>query len=255
MIPQLLDKRANKKEKIDFCSFKNMRQLFLLILCVLLIRWSILAPYHVPTSSMAPSIQAGDRILTFKAAYNLRLPFTSIPLISTGLVKRGDIIVFSLPKDPEIIYLKRVIGLEGDRIKIVKNQVFVNGSPLTLTLDQQNHSIIEHTETNPKIFDLYREGEGTSSYWVTHFVAQAQQYAHGDSDWPTDGEHIVGDHCVFVLGDNRDRSQDSRFWGDIPLESIQGQGKYILWSLDNRENSFFSSIRWERLLRRVDYAR
>src|SRR5476649_2635064 len=105
-----MNEKGQTKEEPGFFSYENLRSLFVLVLIILAIRWSVASPYNVPTPSMEPTIKVGDRLLAFKLAYNLKIPFTDYVVAEWGKPKRGDIIVFRYPNDPDIDYVKRVVA-------------------------------------------------------------------------------------------------------------------------------------------------
>src|SRR3954465_15422926 len=111
--------------KPGFWSPENFRQLGILVLAIFAFRWSIASPYHVPTASMEPTIKVGDRLLAFKLAYNFKLPFTDFKVAEWGTPKRGDIIVFRYPRDPEIDYVKRVVAIAGDEVETKEDILYV----------------------------------------------------------------------------------------------------------------------------------
>nr|WP_321464269.1 signal peptidase I [uncultured Desulfobulbus sp.] len=159
---------------------------------------NLIQAFKIPAGSMLPTLKIGDHLLVDKSIYK------------SSPIQREDIIVFPMPKKPEIDYIKRVIALPGDSIEIVDKEVFING-------EKQNHSYSIHLDT--------RVIEKDSS--------------------PRDnfGPVKIQDGNVFVMGDNRDNSYDSRFYGFIPIETIKGKFIQIYWSWDKET----SSIRWNRI--------
>ena len=182
----------------------------------------------VPTASMEPTIKVGDRLLAFKLAYNLKVPFTDIVLFSWGKPERGDIIVFKYPKDPDIDYVKRVIGLTGDRIKFVNDILYVNGVPQERTDHNFDRKVLDDIVDNKDIKKLYREKLGARDHWVLQNEPEARGFIN--PNWPAVGEYVVPDGAVFVSGDNRDNSTDSRVWGEVPESYIHGKASFVIWS-------------------------
>ena len=117
------------KNQTSFWSPENLRSILVLIVLIFCFRWSVASPYHVPTASMEPTIKVGDRLLAFKLSYNLKVPFTDVVVWEWGKPERGDIIVFRYPKDPDIDYVKRVVGVAGDEISMVDDILHINGEP------------------------------------------------------------------------------------------------------------------------------
>lgn len=188
------------------------------LLLALFIRTFIVQAFKIPSGSMLPTLQIGDHILVSKFSYALKNPFTDSALISFSEPERGDIIVFKYPVKQDVDYIKRVVGVAGDRIEIKDKNVFVNGelfeNPNAIHLD---NSIIP-PEQSPR--DNY-------------------------------GPVTVPPQSVFVMGDNRDNSHDSRFWGFVSHKAIRGNAFIIYWSWDIQHSPFslkrLSSIRWNRL--------
>ncbi len=197
---------------------------FLLFLFVFVsIRWSFADHYRVPTGSMLPTIHVGDHVFVNKAAYDLRLPFTDLIVKKTGEPERGDIIVFDFPKDPSTKYVKRLVGLPGDLIEINKGVIKVNGKT-TITLNEK--WLLEALKTRSHPFE-HDEFLGGRKYRIVRHPSHAQN--------PMSLRMTVPPNKYFVLGDNRDNSYDSRFWGMVPRENIRGEvtGTSISVTFDN----------------------
>lgn len=188
------------------------------LLLALFIRTFIVQAFKIPSGSMLPTLQIGDHILVSKFSYALKNPFTSSPLISFSEPERRDIIVFKYPVKKEIDYIKRVIGVSGDRIEIKNKNVFVNGE--LFDVEQAIHLDNSIKPLNQSSRDNY-------------------------------GPITVPPQSVFVMGDNRDNSHDSRFWGFVDYNAIRGKAFIIYWSWDIQHSPFslkrLQSIRWNRL--------
>lgn len=170
----------------------NNKSTFAWILILFAFRWSFADHYVVPSGSMLPTIQLGDHILTNKMAYNFKIPFTEISLASTNEPARGDVVVFLYPQDESVNFVKRVIGLPGETLKIENNKIYIDGVELSepyLTEEIQK-SIYQH-QIEIKI--------------------PADQY--------------------FVMGDNRTNSYDSRYWGLVPRKNIKGKAMAVLLNI------------------------
>jgi len=184
------------------------------ILLALLIRAFVIQAFKIPSGSMKPTLQVGDHILVNKFIYGIkfRVPFTSInkTLIPISAPKRNDVVVFIFPVEPNKDFIKRVIGLPGDTVRIVNKKVYINNFPME---------------------DLH----GTHT----------DQMVIPEMEQPRDnmGPRIVPPGKIFVMGDNRDESYDSRFWGFVDQKQILGQAFIIYWSWDRTE----FGIRWKRL--------
>ena len=177
------------------------RSFFPVLLFVLVIRSFVFEPFRIPSGSMMPTLLQGDFIFVKKYAYGLRLPVSETKIISTGAPERGDVLVFRLPADPSINYIKRVVGLPGDEISYERHRLVINGEQV----DLQQHP--EATPTEPRFVEQLGEREHEI------LIANAGYMVR-------DGNYRVPEGHYFVMGDNRDNSRDSRFIGAIPETSI-----------------------------------
>ncbi len=206
---------------VEYC-----RSFFPVILAVLLIRSFIAEPFRIPSSSMMPTLLIGDFILVNKFAYGVRLPVTNTRILDLGDPQRGDVIVFRFPEDPRDDYIKRVIGVPGDQIAYRDKVVYVNG----VAVEQD------------EIGSYQGEGSGvdmTGSLLKTERLPGAEhQILLGRSSggfYPAhEGPWTVKDGEYFVLGDNRDHSQDSRYWGFVPEANLVGKAFLIWMNWDGR---------------------
>lgn len=208
---------------------KELQSLIVIFLVVMGIRSSFYEPFHIPSGSMIPNLFIGDFVLVNKMSYGFKLPFTDylktpIYLTDYSDPKRGDIIVFRYPEDTNISFIKRVIGVPGDEIEIINKQVFVNGKPLPQTK-------LEKVDPN---FDKTFRGENL----------QFIQSKVGDKDfiYQVTDRQTIGDNTTkftvpkdsyWAMGDNRDFSKDSRFWGFVPKENIRGKAMFVWFSFRN----------------------
>ena len=178
--------------------------IFALILAFF-VRSFIIQAFKIPSGSMLETLQIGDHLLVNKFIYGIKIPFTDITIIPVSEPQFQDIIVFEFPEDPSKDFIKRLIGLPGDRIAILNKQVFRNGKLLEEPYIQHtDNQIIPQRDNMPAI--------------------------------------VVPKGKYFVLGDNRDESYDSRFWGLVDGKKIKGKALILYWSLEN-----FSNIRWKRI--------
>jgi signal peptidase I len=193
------------------------------ILLALFIRTFVVQAFKIPSGSMLPTLLIGDHLLVNKFIYGIRVPFTGKILVPINSPKQGDVIVFRFPKDRSIDYIKRVIGTPGDTVEIKNKKVFINGEPIN---DPHAHI------TTPAVLN-----------------ANAS---------PRDnfGPILVPEQRVFVMGDNRDNSYDSRFWGFVDQRDILGKAFILYWSWDIDKPLFslerFASIRFGRLANLID---
>ena len=202
---------------------RNIREfsssVFPILLAVLLIRSFFIEPYKIPSGSMIPTLMIGDFILVDKNIYGYKLPLTDITLIDNEDPQRGDVVVFKYPENKKINYIKRIVGLPGDRIIYRNKRLFVNDI-------EYSHTQIDHNFDPIEIADgqVYIENNLYKDYLILN-----------QSSPPLNFQYQVPDEAYFVLGDNRDNSNDSRYWGPVPRENLVGKAFYIwmFWNLDS----------------------
>ncbi len=180
------------------------------LLLALFIRTFVIQAFKIPSGSMEPTLLIGDHILVSKFIYGTKIPLTSIRLFPLQKPQRGEVIVFIYPLDPSKDFIKRVVAVEGDTVQITNKKLLINGSEAA-----DPHAV-------------YKED--------TVFPAEVQKR---DNFGPV----TVPPGSIFVLGDNRDRSLDSRFWGFVPLEDLRGKAFIIYWSWNSQE----TNVRWNRI--------
>ncbi len=192
------------------------RSLFPVILAVLVLRSFIVEPFRIPSGSMMPTLLAGDFILVNKFAYGIRLPVVDTKIIPVGLPERGDVLVFRYPKNPSIDYIKRVIGLPGDKVAYYNKQLFINGEPAT--------------QAGLGVYDAVGAGVSMAGAQVrSEDLTGIQHNILIDTQRGTvEGEFQVPEGRYFVMGDNRDNSNDSRYWGFVPEENLVGKA-FMIW--------------------------
>ena len=194
------------------------RSFFPVLLFVLVIRSFIFEPFRIPSGSMMPTLTQGDYIFVKKYQYGLRLPVLETKIIETGEPKRGDVVVFRLPSNPSINYIKRVVGLPGDKIEYRRHRLFVNGVLVQTVRDEQQPL----------------DGK------VPRFTESLDERDHAvllekTGNRPGDGSYTVPEGHYFMMGDNRDRSKDSRFIGPIPETHLVGEAVRIWMHMDGLE--------------------
>jgi len=183
---------------------KSTVQNILMILFILLLRSTVLGNYTVPTGSMNPTILEGDKFFSNNTAYSLRVPFTKKHLLKWNSPERGEIIVFLYPGDNKTDYTKRVIGVAGDTIELDKQEIILNGVPLKKKFLHGNEE-----------YSFYQETLGNKKYTIKlhNRLLQSGRVK----------KFIVPKDRLFVMGDNRDNSFDSRYWGFVDLEQVKGK--------------------------------
>jgi signal peptidase I len=196
------------------------RSFFPIVFIVLILRSFLFEPFRIPSGSMMPTLLIGDFILVNKFTYGVRLPVINNKIIEIGEPERGDIVVFRYPKDPTVDYIKRVIGLPGDRIAYYNKKVYVNGKPM------QQVSLGRYRGV----------GQGANMTGAEHLTEELYSVEHSilvNRELPTiEGVYVVPAGHYFVMGDNRDNSNDSRYWGTVPEENLVGKAFFIWMSWD-----------------------
>ena len=189
---------------------ENVEAIIIAVILALFIRTFVIQAFKIPSGSMKETLKIGDHILVNKFIYGIKLPFIQTTLIPITNPKRGDIVVFKFPEDPSKDFIKRVIGVAGDVIEIRNKKVYVN------------HKLLKHDP-----------GIHTDSYIFPANVQPRDNF----------GPVVVPPHSLFVMGDNRDQSYDSRFWGFVNLKAVLGKALIIYWSWNS--NNF--DVRWNRI--------
>ena len=213
------------------------RSFFPVIVLVLVIRSFLFEPFRIPSDSMMPTLYDGDFIFVSKYSYGLRLPITNTLLVPTGTPQRGDVIVFRLPPNPKINYIKRLVGLPGDRIRVDEsNQLYVNGVPVP----QEPGPVY----SGPKQ-DLWNYA-GVSTAWET-LGSHRHRLMFANGSVKT-GEWVVPAGHYFFMGDNRNNSKDSRWLDDsdapgyVPAQNLVGKAVRIWLNLDTRDGPLWRRI-------------
>jgi signal peptidase I len=174
----------------------------------------VVQAFKIPSGSMIPSLLIGDHLFVNKFIYGVKIPFFRKTIIPISDPKRGDVIVFIYPKDPSKDFIKRVIGVGGDKIEIKNKKIFLNDRAYTDTFGIYSDASILPSQVEPR-----------------------------DNFGPV----TVPQNSLFVMGDNRDHSLDSRFWGFVDLKDVQGKAFILYWSWDSENNN----VRWERLAKLI----
>lgn len=200
--------------------------MFWVLFVVWFVRSFLWEPFQIPSASMEPTLQNGDFILTSKYAYGIRLPITNTKIIPIGEVQRGDVVVFHYPKNPKIDYIKRIVGLPGDHIVVDHGRLTVNGEKVAY----ENLNIVHHGHDNHMPYDVYQEALPGK----THRVQFAQNTQINDYIFASSTYHdfTVPEHSYFAMGDDRDNSEDSRFWGFVPEKNLVGKALFIWMNSD-----------------------
>jgi signal peptidase I len=209
------EERMGKKKFIK----EYLEPIVIAVLIALFIRTFIVQAFKIPSSSMEPTLQVGDHILVNKFIYGIKIPFTGMKLFQFKKPKRGDIIVFIYPRDRSKDFIKRVIGTEGEKVEIIRNKIYINDKLINDPWGQYNEK----------------------SDWI-RYLQPMEKF----------GPVIVPKESLFVLGDNRDNSQDSRFWGFVDINRVRGKALIIYFSWDRYAQSLLGKIRWVRFGKLID---
>ncbi len=189
---------------------ENVEAILVAILLALFIRTFVVQAFKIPSGSMKDTLLIGDHILVNKFIYGVKLPYLQKVILPIGKPDRGDIVVFKFPVEPEKDFIKRVVGIAGDMVEGRNKTIFVNGQPI-----EEGYTI----KTDPTV------------------------YPAGIQARDNFGPITVPNNSLFVMGDNRDQSFDSRFWGFVDLKVVSGKAFMIYWSWDSDD----FSVRWNRL--------
>jgi signal peptidase I len=229
-------------------------QLVVTFIMALFLMTFIAQAVQVPTGSMQNTINIGDQLFVNKFIFGRNTPIIGA-LLPAREIRRGDIIVFKLPDDPKVNYVKRVIGLPGDEIQVRGTQVLINGEPLP----EQHVSVsLEDSEKTAALPVISIQPPPPEAKWKVYYNTYKGENS-ADDDHLAPGmkygvrePYRVPEGRYFAMGDSRDNSLDSRFWGTVPRDNIIARALYVHWSLKPRQpedssGNLFSRINWSRL--------
>ena len=205
------------------------KSFFPVILLVLVLRSFLAEPFHIPSSSMVPTLLVGDFILVNKYDYGFRLPVLHTKLIPVGEPKRGDVVVFRYPGDPSEDFIKRIVGLPGDHIVYRDKTLYING----VVMAKDALGPYSGPDADTEGSELAREHLGP----MTHELLTVPGRFGNEGEWTVpEGEY-------FAMGDNRDNSNDSRYWGFVPEANLVGRAFFIWMNID----AFGNKALWHRV--------
>lgn len=226
---------ATSKTRQEPVVVEYARAFFPVLLVVLLVRAFWVEPFRIPSGSMMPSLLVGDFIIVNKYAYGLRMPVWHNRITEGDRPQRGDVIVFRYPLDETQDYIKRVVGLPGDHVSYYNRRLSINGKELDLEKDRVYQGLGELNKMQGASgcdrvgarCQVYREGINGREYTIMN---------NPSSPMSVNGEVFVPDGHYFVMGDNRDHSNDSRNWGFVPEENLVGRASLIWMHWDWRKD-------------------
>jgi signal peptidase I len=244
----------------------------LAILLALTIRWAFMEAYVIPSGSMLPSLLIRDHIFVNKFVYGLRVPFSEKWLTKFRLPHRGEVIVFKYPEDPSTFFIKRVVGLPGDTVMFKEGKIYINDEevplvmPNSTSLDGAGNATLNPVGNYKWLRDKdFQEGAPTDTlndyeHWkeklgdFEHDVLLRKGYYKNE---PPFGPVTVPPNSLFVLGDNRNRSRDSRIWGFVPEDNILGRAMFVWLSCEETLPAITflcdpTTLRWGRFFHWVD---
>ncbi len=215
------------------------------LLLVFIFRFFVLEPFVIPSGSMIPTLLIHDHLMVFKGSFGIKSPFSDTWWMRWSGPQHGDIVVFRYPQNPKVFYIKRVVGLPGDRLVFEKNQLSINGEVLPIEKWQGKASFSDED------FDLFIEKNLAKSYVVRYSRNEDTQSSSPRL------EVEVPEKNYYMMGDNRDQSSDSRVWGFVPDQYLVGRA-WAIWL--SCENTLLSAqmvcdpltIRWQRIFKSVD---
>ena len=203
---------------------------------VLFLRSFLIEPFQIPSQSMVPTLKVGDFILVNKWTYGIRLPVLRTKIIPVSLPERGDVMVF-FPPHEDRYFIKRVVGLPGDTIHVLNGVLFVNG-------DKMNQQLMPDLGETPRAMVMTEDLGG-----IEHLIQKRSSPTRLSQNYSS----VVPAGHYFMLGDNRDNSQDARMWGFVPFNHVVGKPVFIWFSIDGINDGFKNwKIRWDRVFTTIN---
>ncbi len=221
-------KRIDPQSQTEPLLVEYAHSFFPIVFIVLILRSFIAEPFRIPSGSMMPTLLIGDFILVNKFAYGVRLPVLHQKVVEFNKPERGDIVVFRFPKDPTVDYIKRVVGVPGDRIAYYNKKVYINGK-------------LAKQVSLGAYLGLGQGKDMTGAERLVETLGKVEHHILIDHDSPSlEGVFIVPEGHYFVMGDNRDNSNDSRYWGMVPEKNLVGRAFFIWmnWDWQNKGVGF-----------------
>lgn len=238
------------EDKLGFARKSTLREysesIGIAVAIALLLRAFVVEAFQIPSGSMIPTLEVGDHIFVAKFSYGLVVPFSNKKILEFRQPNRGDVIVFKYPQDPSIDYIKRVVGLPGEKLELRHNELFINDRPMP-----REHVGAYHGSADDRDSELWQETLDERRHQALQDASRMPQNY---------GPIVVPPGNVFVMGDNRDNSSDSRVWGTVAHDLIKGRALIVWWSRGTPEEApwygkpvaWLKSIRFGRFFHGVD---
>lgn len=211
------DPKSDQEKPKEPFVIDTSKSFFSVLLLVLIIRSFVAEPFRIPSGSMIPTLHVGDFLVVTKYSYGLRLPVINKKILDTGSPKRGDVAVFRYPESPKLDYIKRIVGLPGDTITYFNNDLYINNEKISSSEPVDTYYIDVDERKNHVV--VMTEDLNGHSHKMQHHI--------GSLGVGNVINLTVPEGHYFALGDNRDRSRDSRFWGFVPDENLVGKARFI----------------------------
>ena len=215
---------------------KEITHYILIFVGVFAFKSSFFEPNHIPSGSMLPTLAIGDFILVNKMSYGFKIPYSDTMIFGIGDGKptyinkftppeRGDIAVFRYPKNPDILFVKRIVGVPGDEIEVFDNQMYLNGKLVdTKPLKKEDNIDVFDEKFGPENLSFHEVNWGDTKFVTTHNDAMPYHLN-------TREKVVVPEGHLFAMGDNRDFSSDSRVWGFVPFEYVRGKAMFVWFNM------------------------
>lgn len=235
------------EDKLAFARKSTIREysesIGIAVAIALLLRAFVVEAFQIPSGSMIPTLEVGDHIFVAKFSYGLSIPFTNTKVLEIAAPKRGDVIVFKFPLDPSIDYIKRVVGLPGDHVELRQNELFINGRPVP----REHLGAYRYSESGRGLTDE-RECDLWNETLDGHRHDAIQEMGRPPQSYPP---FVVPEGNVFVMGDNRDNSSDSRVWGTVKHDLIKGKALIVWWSRGSADDGpwYSQPLAWVKSVR------
>jgi signal peptidase I len=221
------------------------------VLVALCLRAFVVEAFKIPSGSMIPTLEVGDHIFVNKFIYGLRLPVPGkkLKVFDFRKPRRGEVIVFIYPVEDDKDFIKRIIAVEGDRVTMQGHQIMVNGEPIPRRKIDGHYPVVDQDEGREKTYEEWEETVNGHPYLTINELGEPHRGSYKYLPITVPPGH------VFVFGDNRDNSHDSRFWGPVPYDHIKGRAMFVWWSSNPHLDAawqFWRRIRWDRLIKPIE---